>query len=1160
MSGENTTMSAALPERAGGMAMPVEDLVRRCIAGGLKLSASAGQLRVQYGDARPDPALLELLREHKAALLAFLDAHQDQPGKAIPRRLRHASARSLASPAQRRMVLLDQIDGGSPRYNMVGAFLLDGALQLEALKAAMRDVIARHEALRTRFEAADGSIWQVVEPDGALAWECIDLSGRPAGEQERMLQERLVAENNWQFDLARGPLLRLCVLLMGPERAAMIVNVHHIACDGWSIDIIKREWADCYAARCSGTTAQAYPDRVQYGDYCHWLQQQEHRSRTQLDYWMRQLDGVPHLHSLPLDHPRPPRQGHAGSKQRRVLSAPKLAAIRQQCRNHDVTLFMFLQTAFAAVLSLYANENDIVVGTPVAGRRHRDLEGTVGLFVNTLVLRSHVDGNLSFGQLLAANKAVILQALDQQDLPFDELVEHLDMPRSRAFSPLVQILFALRTQTEGQLRFAGASVEDLVNDAEPVKAELQLIAQEQGDQLLLEWHFSTDLFAETSIGRMADSLVLLVNPLDTRMDTPLFALPLGQQAAEPVASAASEAAAPRRLDYLFEEAAARFPDRVAVACADASLNYHELDRQASALAHRLAASGVQRGDVVAMHLGRSVELIVAVFGILKAGAAYLPLDPTHPPARLQTIFEDSGARLLLTQAALAGIVNVAGDRTILLDDAAAFADPTEAAPVRDTHLAQDPAYVIYTSGTTGQPKGVVVAHLGIANLVDEFDALAPLDSAPIGMMWSNICFDLSVYETFSMLCRGGTLHIVPDVLRLDTQGLFQWIDARKITSAFMHAAYLLPFADHVRAGGGQSLRRLMVGVEPIAAGPIEAIARAIPGLGVVNAYGPTETSVCATLYQYGRAPLAADALLPIGRAVNGLELRVMNPAGEPAPRGAIGELYVGGAGLALGYLNRPELDREKFVWLEQDGVRTRFYRTGDLVRLNGHGELDFLGRIDRQVKIRGFRVELSEIEVRLCQLDEVGDAVVVASGDAAHRQLHAYVVLKHGVPAGARDEFDARARQDLRRLLPEYMVPAGIIVIDAMPLNASGKVQLERLPAPSLAGGRAVVAPRNAVETRLLALWTSVLGADGFGVTDDFFAVGGQSLLAMQLIARIRREFALCDSVLSVADLLDDPTIETFARTHARLLADDVVRSKVQYLASLQDVKEEGVF
>jgi amino acid adenylation domain-containing protein len=909
--------------------------------------------------------------------------------------------------------------------------------------------------------------------------------------------------------------------------------------------------------------AAAPADLVQYGDYCHWLQGQQARQRAQLDYWLAQLAGAPQLHSLPLDHARPPRQGHGGRKLRRVLPAARLARVREQCGVHGVTLFMYLQTAFAAVLSLYANEADIVMGTPVAGRRHRDLGATVGLFVNTVVLRSQVDGHAGFAQLLAANRATIVQALEHQDLPFDDLLEHLAIPRSRAFSPLVQILFALQTQLGSPLELPGAAVADLPNDGEPVKVDLQLVAQEQcGAQcgeLQLEWHYNASLFAPPSIARMADTLDALLDAVVAHPDTPLFELPLARHDARQAALRQAASAAPRqRLERMVAEAAARHPQRTAVRGPDGALTYAELERQATALAGRLHGLGVGRGSVAGLHLEQSPALLVAMLAVLKTGAAYLPLYPALPAERLQLMLDDSCAAVLVTASALRGRLTAAC--TVLIDDDAGTGNGASTClglPDSADLDAGDAAYVLYTSGTTGQPKGVIVAHAGVANLLDQMDALAPLPATngPNGLLWSNMSFDVSVYEIYSMLCRGGTLHLVPDALRLEPRRLFQWMDEREIGSAFLHAAYLGPFGDHAAAGGGRALRRLLIGVEPIAAALVERIGRHLPALRVINGYGPTEATICCTLYPCGRSAPQPDAPLPIGRAVQGLELRVMNPAGGIAPPGAIGELYVAGIGLAVGYLRRPALDRDRFVPLPPDG--TRFYRTGDLVRLNGDDELVFMGRCDRQVKVRGFRVELGEVETRLCQLPGIAEAAVLVAGEGAHGRLLAYVVTDDAARALSAVELEQQVRHGMRAAVPEYMVPARVIAVERMPRNASGKVHTALLPAPS--DDRTVVAPRNAIETRLLRIWRDVLETDDLGVTDDFFAVGGQSLLAMLVLARTREQFGLGDAELSVTDLLDHPTIESFARTYALVLAAPPVREKIHYLSALADPVEEGV-
>ncbi|SDZ17863.1 amino acid adenylation domain-containing protein [Lysobacter sp. yr284] len=1144
------------PEPTSG----VQALLRRCLDEGIRISVAGGELRVHFDGAPPSAGLLSALRGHKSELLLHLAAHARR-GERIDR-LDDASrvVRRPASPAQRRMALLDQLDRQAAAYNMVAAYLVRGEIDRTALRAALDDVVERHEALRSRYQTVDGEVWQIVVPPFALEWEYDDVSALAPAQRELELSRRLERENARRFDLERGPPIRASALRLGDGVEAIFLGIHHIACDGRSVEILTRELGECYAARRAGAAIGRPAPRVQYIDFCHWLDRkgEDESWAHRFAYWSSQLESVPHLHSLPLDRARPPKQTHAGGKLYRRMGPERLAHLKRKSQAHDATMFMFLQTAFSVLLGLYSNERDIVVATPVAGRLHGDLEDTVGLFVNTLALRTRIDGNPPFAELLAANKAMIERALEHQDVPFDAVIDRLRIPRSRAHGPLAQVAFALQNVGEGELALIGAEVERLDNPTEPVKFDLQLLAQEDPDGLRLEWHYNRDLFAQASVARMADSFMQLLESVLERSDAPVFSL---APAPAPVSDAAVAASAFERLETMFERAARATPERIAVAMEDRRLSYRELDRRATDLAARLRACGAGPGAVVALHMRPSPETIVAVLGTLKAGAAYLPLDPIHPQARLQAIYEDSGAAVLLTQPALAGRIDAGrGERIVLeRDDAPASAPSPPAPAAADPHA---PAYVIYTSGTTGTPKGVVVAHAGLANLLQRMDELAPLAGPWNGSLWSSFGFDVSVYEIFSALCRGGTLDIVPEAVRLDPERLFQWMEERRIASAFIHAGYLERFAEHVRGGGaGQRLQRTLIGVEPIAVAHVAAIAGNLPNLRVINGYGPTETTVCCTLFPFGRTALAADEYLPIGQAVRGLQLRVFNGAGAPAPAGAVGELYVGGVGLALGYLRRPELDRDRFVAAGEGDGAVRLYRTGDLVRWRADGELEFLGRADEQVKIRGFRIELGEVRARLCQLAEVSEAVALALGQGEHRRLVAYVVLKPEADASPAADTVAKLRQDLRRLLPEYMVPADIAVIERIPLNANGKLQRDALPhICANPAGTGIVAARDATEAELLALWKEVLAVQDIGVADDFFAAGGNSLLATRLVGRVRAQFGLDQSEIGLGEVLEHPTVQGFAHALADALAMRASRSKARHLQALQGEMEEGVF
>jgi amino acid adenylation domain-containing protein len=1144
--------------------MDIQEVLRRCIDSQIKLTVVNGGLRVHYEGSQPDPALLSLLRENRSALLRHLDLLASASGDIISRIAAVDGERIVASRAQRRMVLLDQIDRTTAPYNMVGAYILRGKLDWRALEDSLNEVIGRHEALRSHYETVEGDVWQIVDPPFELVWSRAEISSKNEAVRELAIREVIRRENAWRFDLGTGPLIRASSLRLDIDVEVLVLNVHHIACDGWSIDIIKRELADLYRIRLSGVATTVSRPTVQYVDYSEWARHAIHSDRLQeqFNYWVDQLDGIPQLHSLPLDFPRPPKQTYAGSKIYSFVARDKLASAKQACQANDVTLFMYLQTALAAVLCVYAYERDIVMGFPVAGRQHDDLAGTVGLFVNTLVLRNRVEGNPTFAQMLQKHKTVILEALGNQDVPFDALVERLSISRSRAYSPLVQIVFSLQSQIETRFVLEGIETVAINNEDEPVKFDLQIFAQEADGQLQVEWHFNRDLFSQASVTRLANSFSSVLELLDEHLNTPIFSLPMARPETPDIPE--SREAIPnqnRRIDTLFEYSAKYFPDRVAVAFGETELRYRELDELATRVACRLNALGVGRGSIVGLCAERSLEMIVGMLGALKAGAAYLPMDPVHPLQRLHMIYRDSGAKVLLTQRKLRhGFHDVQALCLMLDDDENQLSVDASNIP-NVSYSVDDPAYVIYTSGTTGIPKGVVVSHAGFENLLRHMDEMAPLGGDWTGSLWSSISFDASVYEIFSVLCRGGTLQIVPDDVRLDPERLFKWMDLRKVTSTFMHAGYLEPYAGYLQQqSASRALRRMMVGAEVIPVSQVASIVRQSPELRVVNAYGPTEATICSTLYACEPSTLTEDGHVPIGHAVRGMTLRVMTMAGEPAPNGAVGELYVGGVGVALGYLNRPELNETKFVVCLDGPFEKRFYRTGDLVRRRADGAFEFVGRKDEQVKIRGFRVELGEVEARLCQLPEISDAVVLAWGQGMHRQLVAYVVLKRASIGYVEEsgEVGGLIRRDLLTVLPDYMVPAYVMVIERIPVTTNGKVDREALPSPTQYFVTPIETPRNEIEERLLAIWKNVLGVESLGINDDFFERGGQSLLATRVVSSVRSTFSISQELVSLGDVLENPTVEAFARSLGAILSEAVARQKVMHLEMLGEKLEEG--
>lgn len=1142
--------------------MDIKDVLQRCIDAGIRLAHGEGQLRVHFDGAAPDAALLALLKQHKPALLQYLQAAGSGAGAAIPILSADARRQVPASPAQRRMWLLDRFEKVSTPYNMVGAFRLAGPVDLDALAAAVDRVVSRHEALRTNFVECDGELIQVVRDAVPLAWERLDASALESAARDQQLHALLHRENQRRFDLADGPLIHAATLRLSSQVVVLVLNVHHIACDGWSVGIVQREISAAYAAIVGGRTPDGSPP-LQYIDYAQWLRAQaaDPALATQLDYWLQRLKGLPQLHGLPLDKPRPALQTYTGRQVRRTIAGQSLAAVRAQCQVQDATLFMFMHMAFSALVALYSAERDIVIGFPTAGRRHPDADATVGLFINTAIVRSQVDGAASFDSLLAQSKRDIRDTLAHQDVPYEVLLEHLKPARSRAHSPLVQLLLTVQDRQTPGFALPGVAAEPLANPEQPVKFDLQLEVEEHAEQLQVTWRFNADLFDEHSIERMADGFnqLLAVAAQDGKATLHSIA---GQAAPLQGPPAATPA---RRLEALFEEHARAHPDRTAVVFEATRLSYRELDCRANALASQLRARGVGHGGLVGLCVDRSIEMVVGLLAVLKAGAAYVPLDMAYPTRRLAAMIADCDACVLLGQRRHEAVLATFERPVLLLDADAGEAgnDPALPRPLD----ASEPAYVIYTSGTTGVPKGVVVSHASVANLLAHFDRLAPLQAPWNGSLWSSINFDVSVYEIFSPLCAGGCLHIIPDAHRLDPERLFAWMAQSGIHSSYLYAGYLEPYGEHLAGSSDASvLRRMLVGVEPISSDHLNAIARHVPALQIVNGYGPTEATVCCTTLRFEPSPQAPARRVPIGRAVAGAELHVMNASGQPVLPGALGELFVGGAGLAIGYLNNPDLTRQRFVDMRVDGTTRRLYRTGDVVRCLPSGDLEFIGRADEQIKIRGFRIEPGEIEVRLCEQDEVGDATVLALGEGIDKRIVAYVVPRSGLAAARDAEAMAlveRIRHGLKAFLPDYMVPADIVLLDAIPMTANGKVDRAALPRPAQSQAGATthrVAPRNEVERRLVEIWKEVLAQDEVGVTEDFFALGGHSLHVTRLTSRMRQRFELGEADLSLETVFENPTVERLAVALAIALRRNEARAKEQFLASLGENVEEGVF
>ncbi|WP_228989080.1 non-ribosomal peptide synthetase [Streptomyces sp. DH8] len=1053
----------------------------------------------------------------------------------LARRLAGAGTRLCpVSSAQRRLWFEDQLKPGRTDYTVAWPMRLTGGLDVAALHTALTALVARHEVLRTRFVAVDGEPVQVIGPPGPLACPLTDLAGLPADDRAARVRARIRAAATRPFDLAAGPLFGAELLREDAASHVLVLSAHHIVFDGWSWSVLLRDLSALYTSAVRG---EAHPDAepaplpVQYGDYAVWEREllAGDTLARHLDHWRTHLAGAPQDAGLPADH-APGPDGRSGAGARCPLTIPPgpARALAALCADEGATPFMGVLAAMAVVLGRYGSTDDVVVGTLAANRPQPELEELIGFFVNPLPLRVGLAGDPGFRELLARCRATALGAFAHQDLPFDRLVEELAPHRTTGTTPWIQAALVMQNGPGEQRTLGGLGVESLpaVADDEPGTAAFDLSVQvgptaDGGLEGFVE--YATDLFAPSTAQRFAGHVKRVLEQAVADPDRPVGGYAL--LTAEEHLTALADAGAPVRGDACLHELvaarAARTPDAIAVSCGEESLTYRELDLAADRVATVLRGRGVGVEDLVGVCVPRSVRSVTAVLGVLKAGAAYLPLEPDNPADRLAYMIDDSGAATVLVQGDLLDRLPAGRFTPVLLEDALATAPAGAPAPAPTGVRADNLAYVIYTSGSTGRPKGVAVSHRAAVTRVHD-PRFITLDEHDVMLHALALTFDVSVLEVFGALTNGLRLAVLPDKAMPERVSAF--IAEEGVTVCWLTAALFHAVVD--TAGAGLTgLRTLIAGGDQLSARHVEDALGLLDDRAVlVNGYGPTEAAIFASTHPM-RPRDGVEGRIPIGAPIPDTELFVLDDAFQLLPPGIPGELYIGGDCLARGYLGRPELTAERFLPHPYGAGGARLYRTGDLVRRVG-GLLEFLGRTDHQVKVRGFRVELGEIEQVLRRHPAVGDAVVVARpDDLAEHTLTGYVEASGG---GAPDP--AELLEHCRAALPGYMVPARLLVLDALPLNPNGKVDRAALPEaggerPSPAG--AYVAPRGPVEEAVAALWAEVLGLERVGAHDDFFALGGHSLLAGRLLARIRRAFG---GDLSLAAFFAGPTVAGLAR------------------------------
>ncbi len=1028
--------------------------------------------------------------------------------------------------AQQRLWFLSRLEPDGAAYNMSSPLRVRGPLDEASLRQTFNLLLARHEVLRGRFEVVEGQPVQVIAPRLTVDLPVVDLTAWPEAEREADVTRRLRAEAQRPFDLTQAPLLRVSLVRLAPHDHVLLLTLHHIVSDGWSMGILLREIAAIYAATVAARPVALPALPIQYADFARWQRGwlQGAVLAEQVGYWRGQLAGAPGVLDLPVARPRPAMQTMHGALVGRTLSPQVSRAVTDLSAREGVTVFMTLLATFQTLLYRYSGQEDFVVGSPIAGRDRAETEGLIGFFVNSLPLRANLAGNPSFRELLARVKETALGAYAHQGLPFERMVEELQPARSLSYPPIFQVMFALQNQPRVALTLPGLAIEPVASARDSAKFDLTLFMAERAGQLSCRLEYNTDLFAPDTATRLLQHFEVLLEGVTARPQQRVAALPLLPAAERErllTTWNATAVALPAEtgVHQRVEQQVARTADATAVVDAGTTTTYGELNRRANQLAHYLRTLGVGPEARVGIFMERSVEMIVALLGVLKAGGAYVPLDPTYPPERIRFSVADAQLAVILTDARWAATLPPSAARVVSVAAArAAGAGLSAANPVSDT-VAGNLAYVIYTSGSTGQPKGVAITHGSALALVDWAGRTFTREELRGVLASTSICFDLSVFEIFVPLSVGGTVILAADALQLPVVAAQATVTLVNTVPSAM--------AELVRIGLPASVQTVNLAGEPLRPELVTQIYRQSAVTRVVDLYGPTEDTTYSTCAE--RAP---DQPATIGRPIANTRAYILDGLLAPVPIGVPGELYLGGAGLARGYVGRPAATAERFLpdpFSRAPGQR--LYRTGDIARYAADGTIEYLGRVDHQVKVRGYRIELGEIETVMGRHPGVRDTVVLAREDApGDIRLVAYIV-----PAGSGDvaatngSLSAGLTALLKRTLPAYMVPAHFVLLDAFPLTPNGKIDRGALGAPDRSMRpvtQSRVAPRDEMETQLAAIWARVLGVDSVGVDDTYFELGGHSLLAVRLMSDI--EHALGQKIPLVS-LFQGGTISALA-------------------------------
>lgn len=1094
--------------------MNAEHIINICLEQGIFLSVDSGNLQVDTNKDNLSQDTLALLKSHKQELVSYIEAFQAQQAALSRQQLKKAehNGPTPLSFAQQRLWIVDRMEQGAAQSNVSAPFVLEGKLDKAAMQQAIDTIINRHEVLRSVYREKDNECCQeVLELFDASIPE-VDLSNLDQEAFDQKVREMARDEALTPFDLEHDVMLRVTLLKFREDRHVALFSMHHIASDGWSVGVFIKEFNVLYSAFSQGMENPLPDLDVQYSDYAHWQREWMQGSvyENELNYWTNHLEDAPPVHSLPLDKPRAAKPTIIGEKVKRTLSSTALKKLNDLCKAEGVTLFMALQTLYALALSKFSRKGDIVMGTPVAGRMHQNAEPLIGFFLNNLVLRSNLADNPTFSGLLARNKKTILDSFENQNLPFDALVEEINPERTSNHQAMFQIWFVLQNHESSDFSLPDLNMS-LQECDEFIHFDLSLEAIEKDGELELRWLYQADIFEQQTIEQLALAFETLVENALANPQCKVDRLEMvSKQSAQPwLAVSNSDYPSERTLVNMIEQYSGLNPDANALIFEGEMLSYGKLNEQANRLANYLIAQGVTAKSAVGLCLPRSADMLIAMLGIMKTGAAYIPLDITAPSERLEYILNETQAAALIASTDIATSMSESQITTVCManNDWQAASDVAPEVTIQGTDL----AYILFTSGSTGRPKGVEVTHRNVSNLAYSMQDLLAQRGLVGSYNWAwnaPIVFDASV-QALTQLAFGVELHLLTDDIRRDPKALAEYIDQAEIDllDTTPSLAELL-VRECIEAQC--EMPSMLIGGEAINPELWTQIAEYFTDRDsfAMNVYGPTECTVNASF-----ADIEASSSPNIGKGLHNVRLYVMNQTGQVLPVGAKGELFIGGEGVSQGYINNEKLTQEKFVDSDEWG---RLYKTGDLVRWNNAGQLEFLGRADFQVKLRGYRIELEEIESVALEHPSIDDAAVLVKD----QQLVAFVV-----PDQANNQHISTF---LETRLPSYMVPAQIVMLPEMPITANGKRDRKALLSMNVEVEQAVyVAPETELEASIQAIWQELLGQENISVEANFFEIGGHSLLGIRLASACRERLGI---ELPLKDLMEGPTIRALAK------------------------------